>query len=45
METIWDDKNNSTLMQSLQKVENKACKIIFDYRIHSSATDVNAEYS
>ena len=36
---IWGDKNNSTLMQSLQILQNKAAKIILDRPVHSSATD------
>ena len=36
---IWGDKNNSTIMQSLQILQNKAAKVILDLPVHSSATD------
>ena len=36
---IWGDKNNKTLMASLQILQNKAAKIILDEPLHSSATE------
>ena len=36
--TIWGDKNNSNLMNSLQVLENKAAKIILDQHPRSSST-------
>ena len=38
-DTIWGDKNNSVLMDSLQTLENKAAKMILDEHPRSSATD------
>ena len=38
-DTIWGDKNNDTLMQRLQVLQNKAAKIILGWPVHSSATD------
>ena len=37
-DTIWGDKNNSNLMNSLQVLENKAAKIILDQYPRSSST-------
>ena len=37
-DTIWGDKNNSILMNSLQVLENKAAKIILDQHPRSSST-------
>ena len=37
-DTIWADKNNSNLMNSLQVLENKAAKIILDQYPRSSST-------
>lgn len=36
---IWGGKNNSTLMQSLQILQNKATKLLLDHPVHSSNTD------
>ena len=38
-DTIWGDKNNSVLMDSLQTLENKAAKLIFDGHPSYSATE------
>ena len=37
-DTIWGDKNNSILMNSLQVLENKAAKIILDQHLRSFST-------
>ena len=37
--TIWGDKNNSVLMNSLQVLENKAAKIILDQHPRYSSTE------
>ena len=39
---VWGDKNNSTLMENLQTLQNKAAKIILDHHPQSSATDGEA---
>ena len=36
---VWGDKNNVTLMNDLQVLQNKAAKIILDRPLYSSATD------
>ena len=36
---MWGDKNNVTLMNDLQVLQNKAAKIILDRPLYSSATD------
>ena len=36
---VWGDKNNITIMSSLQVLQNKAAKIILDRPLHSSATE------
>ena len=36
---VWGDKNNVTLMNDLQILQNKAAKIILDRSLYSSATD------
>ena len=36
---IWGDKNNSTLMDQLQILQNKAAKTILDARLLSSSTE------
>ena len=36
---VWGDKNNSTLMENLQTLQNKAAKIILDHHPQSSATE------
>lgn len=36
---LWGDKNNVTLMQSLQILQNKAAKVILNRAVHSSASD------
>ena len=36
---MWGDKNNVTLMNKLQVLQNKAAKIILDRPLYSSATD------
>ena len=36
---VWGDKNNVTLMNDLQVLQNKAAKIILDRLLYSSATD------
>ena len=38
-DTIWGDKNNSVLMDSLQTLENKAAKLILDEHPLYSATE------
>ncbi|XP_031561458.1 uncharacterized protein LOC116297381 [Actinia tenebrosa] len=38
-DTIWGDKNNTSLISSLQILQNKAAKIILDKQLHSSATE------
>jgi hypothetical protein len=38
-DTIWGDKNNSVLMDSLQTLENKAAKLILDEHPRYSATE------
>ena len=35
---VWGDKHNITLMFSLQVLQNKAAKIIFDCPLYSSAS-------
>ena len=35
----WGDKNNFTLMENLQTLQNKAAKIILDHHPQSSATE------
>ena len=37
---VWGDKNNATIMNDLQIMQNKAAKIILDKLLYSSATDV-----
>ncbi len=39
---VWGDKDNVTLMNDLQILQNKAAKIILDRPLHSSATDARA---
>ena len=39
---VWGDKHNSTLMCSLQVLQNKAAKLILDKPLHSSASDALA---
>ena len=39
---VWRDKNNVTLMSTLQILQNKAAKIILDRPLHSSASDALA---
>ena len=36
---VWGDKNNVTLMNDLQVLQNKATKIILDRPLYSSAID------
>ena len=36
---VWGDKNNITLMSSLQVLQNKAAKLILDRPLYSSATE------
>ena len=36
---VWGDKNNATIMNDLQIMQNKAAKIILDKPLYSSATD------
>ena len=36
---VWGDKNNVTLMNDLQVLQNKAAKSILDRPLYSSATD------
>ena len=36
---VWGDKNNATIMNDLQIIQNKAAKIILDKPLYSSATD------
>ena len=36
---VWGDKNNSTLMENLHTLQNKAAKIILDHHPLSSATE------
>ena len=36
---MWGDKNNVTVMNDLQVLQNKAAKIILDRPLYSSATD------
>ena len=36
---MWGDKNNATIMNDLQVMQNKAAKIILDRPFYSSATD------
>ena len=37
--SVWGDKNNATIMNDLQIMQNKAAKIILDKPLYSSATD------
>lgn len=39
---VWGDKHNSTLMSSLQILQNKAAKLILDRPLYSSASDALA---
>ena len=36
---VWCDKNNVTLINDIQALQNKAAKIILDRPLYSSATD------
>ena len=36
---VWEDKNNATIMNDLQIMQNKAAKIFLDKPLYSSATD------
>ena len=36
---MWGDKNNVTVMNDLQVLQNKSAKIILDRPLYSSATD------
>ena len=36
---MWGDKNNATIMNDLQIMQNMAAKIILDKPLYSSATD------
>ena len=38
-DVVWGDKNNETLMNNLQLLQNRAAKIILDRPKYSSATD------
>lgn len=40
---VWGDKNNLTIMESLQVLQNKAAKVILDRPIYSSASDALQE--
>ena len=37
-DVVWGDKDNVTLMSSLQVLQNKASKIILDRPLYSSAS-------
>ncbi|XP_028416156.1 uncharacterized protein LOC114539747 [Dendronephthya gigantea] len=39
---VWGDKNNNTLMVTLQVLQSKAAKIILDKPFHSSSTEALA---
>ena len=41
-DVVWDDKNNVSIMNDLQVLQNKAAKIILDRPFHSSATSALA---
>ena len=36
---VWGDKDNVSLMNELQILQNKAAKLILDRSLHSSSTD------
>ena len=37
---IWGDRGNASLMSELQVLQNKAARLILDFPVHSSATEV-----
>ncbi len=39
VDTVWGDKNNATLINNIQVLQNKAAKIILDKPIHSSSSE------
>ena len=39
METVWGDKNNNTLMDQLQVLQNKAAKVLLNLPPRSSSTE------
>jgi hypothetical protein len=41
---VWGDKHNSTLMGSLQVLQNKAAKLISDKSLHSSASSTKRQW-
>lgn len=41
-DNVWGDKNNATLMNNVQLLQNKAAKIILDRPIHSSSSEALA---
>ena len=41
-DVVWDDKNNVSIMNDLQVLQNKAAKIILDRPFHNSATSALA---
>ena len=36
---VWDDKDNSVLINNLQVLQSKAAKLVLDKPLYSSATD------
>ena len=38
-DTIWEDRDNITLMHDLQILQNKAAKVILDWSNYASSTD------
>ena len=44
-DVVWGDKDNVTLMQSLQTLHNKAAKIILDLPLQSSASQARKDLS
>lgn len=40
---VWGDKHNTTLMQNLQVLQNKAAKIILDRPFYTSSTEALAD--
>ena len=39
-DTVWDDKNNDTLMAQLQVIQNKAAEVLLNLSPRSSSTEV-----